>query len=325
MQQKKLKLQKTVEIVPASPFQFDSTFHKPDHFETPDNYYESGLKWQTFNWQNNHIGVKFENAGSIDFPKIIINIYSDKKLLDGYIESFVTEITYRYNLNYDLSDFYSQFKNDKDLKHIIDKFKGMRPAHSSNLYEYIIIGIMLQNTTVKRTISMMNNMFENFGTLLEFDGKQLFVYWNIGDLQKATEQDLRDLKLGYRAKSIKKIDDFFIQNSINEYDLRDKSLEEQKESLLTTYGVGPATVWYLLFDIFHQYDFFDYISPWEQRIYSKLFFYSDTETPVPVEKLIEHFNKFGKYRQLAVHYIWEDLWWKRKNENIAWLEKLIRV
>jgi hypothetical protein len=28
---------------------------------------------------------------------------------------------------------------------------------------------------------------------------------------------------------------------------------------------------------------------------------------------------------LAVHYIWEDIWWKRRNEHISWLEKLVRL
>jgi hypothetical protein len=28
---------------------------------------------------------------------------------------------------------------------------------------------------------------------------------------------------------------------------------------------------------------------------------------------------------LAVHYFWEDLWWKRKNEPVEWLEKMIRL
>jgi hypothetical protein len=28
---------------------------------------------------------------------------------------------------------------------------------------------------------------------------------------------------------------------------------------------------------------------------------------------------------LAVHYIWEDLFWKRKYEEVDWLEKLIRL
>ncbi len=39
----------------------------------------------------------------------------------------------------------------------------------------------------------------------------------------------------------------------------------------------------------------------------------------------KEFEKFREYKQLAVHYIWEDLWWKRKNANIPWLEKLIRI
>ena len=33
----------------------------------------------------------------------------------------------------------------------------------------------------------------------------------------------------------------------------------------------------------------------------------------------------GKYRMLAVHYFWQDLFWKRKNEHIEWLDKLVRL
>ncbi|MBE3092340.1 MAG: hypothetical protein IMZ51_01580 [Chloroflexi bacterium] len=37
-----------------------------------------------------------------------------------------------------------------------------------------------------------------------------------------------------------------------------------------------------------------------------------------------HFHFDGKYSMLAVHYIWEDIFWRRKNEKIDWLEKEIR-
>lgn len=33
----------------------------------------------------------------------------------------------------------------------------------------------------------------------------------------------------------------------------------------------------------------------------------------------------GKYSMLAVHYIWENIFWRRKNERIDWLEKEIRL
>lgn len=144
-------------------------------------------------------------------------------------------------------------------------------------------------------------------------------------LQEISEEDLRKLKLGYRAKSIKRIDEAFRTNQINELVMRAKPPDEQKTELLKLYGVGPATVWYLLFDVFHYYDAFSHISPWEQKIYSKLFFNQDPKNSVEIAKLLAYFEKFKPYRQLAVHYIWEELWWKRKNESIPWLEKLIRL
>lgn len=172
---------------------------------------------------------------------------------------------------------------------------------------------------------MFQALLENYGKLLEYDGKKLWCFWKPGDLQKVTEKQLRDLKVGYRAKMIKKIDDQFREGMVDEMELRDKSLEEQREELLKLYGVGPATVWYLLFDVFHHWYFFDHVSPWEQKIYSKLFFNKDPKKPVPVNMILKYFKRYGDYKQLAVHYIWEDLWWKRKNKHIPWLEKLIRV
>lgn len=321
----KLRKASRVELIPSSPFHFDSTFHKPAHFASGDNDWEPGIRWQTFRFLGNDIGVVFKNIGSVDKPLIEITIYSSRQLAQDFIEAFVKEIRYRYNLDFDLHDFYNRFSQDKILGPVIIKIRGMRPGHQDSLYEYLIIGILLQNCTVRRSIQMMQSLFEKYGTLLEFSGKKLWCFWEPGSLKNVTEDDLRALKIGYRAKSIKKVDDYFAQGRINETDLRKKDRDAQMKELLKLYGVGPATVWYLLFDVFHHFDFFNHISPWEQKIYSKLFFDRDPEKPVPVDKLMKYFERYGEYKQLAVHYIWEDLWWRRKNEHISWLEKLIRV
>ena len=160
---------------------------------------------------------------------------------------------------------------------------------------------------------------------MEYDNKQLWCFWNPGNFQKVAIEELRELKVGYRAKFIKKIDDHFATGAMDEMALRQKDRGTQMSELLKLYGVGPATVWYLLFDVFHHWDFFDHVSPWEQKIYSKVFFNQDPEKPVSVDKLLKHFEKYRPFQQLAVHYVWEDLWWKRKNESIPWLEKLIRI
>jgi len=315
----------TVEITPSAPFAFDPTFHRPDHFTSGDNLWEPGTRWQTLNWQGIPLGLKFVSNGTVDSPRIILEIFSERQLPGPVIDSLVDEIKFRYNLDLDLTGFYKWLQKNALLVPIIERLRGIRPGHPSSLYEYLIIGIVLQNAAVRRSIQMFQVLLENYGTLLEFDGKKLWCYWIPGGLKDVSEEELRALKVGYRAKFIKRIDDYFAQGLIDEEELRKEDRDTQMKELLKLYGVEPATVWYLLFDVFHHWDFFNHISRWEQKIYSKLFFDKELEDPVPVDKLLKYFERYGKYKQLAVHYIWEDLFWRRESEHIPWLEKEIRI
>jgi hypothetical protein len=88
----------------------------------------------------------------------------------------------------------------------------------------------------------------------------------------------------------------------------------------------PVIGAYFKVQVFHHQGEMVHISPWEQKIYSRLFFDRDPEDPAPVPELLAYFNEqFSPYQMLAVHYFWEDLFWRRKTEPVPWLEKLIRL
>jgi len=300
--------------------------HKPDHFPSQDTKWEPGVRWQTMLWQGKPLGLKFENKGTVTKPKIKLALFSDNKIDGKFINRLTEEINCRYDFGADLSEFTQKFKKDKQLGPIIRKWPGMRIMSPQSLYEYLGIGIVLQNCTVKRSVNMMQVLFEKFGKVVEFDRMKFYCFWKPKTLLKVSEEELRALKVGYRAKSLLRITEPFAKGKIDELRLRSENKDKQREILISLYGVGPATVGYILFDVFKHYDELRHISPWEQKIYSKLFFNVNPENPIPVEKLLDLFEKrYGKYKMLAVHYIWEDLWWKRKNEHIPWLEKLIRL
>lgn len=316
----------TTMLLPKAPFNFDATMHKPDHFPSADNAWEPGIRWQTMLWQERSLGLKFEDQGTVDQPKVSLSIWSTEELDHHFLTSLIDEITYRYTLQLDLTEFNQRFGSDPQLGPIINRWRGMRPLNHSSLYEYLIIAIVLQNATIRRSVNMMQMLFENYGTLLVYDDKALYCFWEPEVIDQATERDLRDLKIGYRAKSIKRVSGAFVINEIDEFELRCKSREAQREALLSLYGIGPASVGYILSDVFHHLDGLNYISPWEQKIYAKLFFDVAPDKPVPVDTLLRFFDeRFGQYKMLAVHYMWEDLFWKRKYEHIAWLEKLISL
>lgn len=322
----KLSLQAALDLVPTTPFHFDSTFYKPAHFKTTDTKWESGKRWQTMRGSGKTLGLLFQNAGTTSRPNVQVSVYSTKKLSPQFLESLKSELIWRYNLNLDLGEFYRAVRDEPALRDSIKRFRGMRPMHPGSLYEYFVIAILLQNATVKRSISMTQALFERYGTLLEFDGQRFWCFWEPKILATADEQELRGLKMGYRAKSLIKVSIPFANGKLDEMELRKNALEEQEKVLLSLYGIGPASVGYIMFDVFHHWDYLKHISPWEQKIYSKAFFDKDYETDlVPIETMLKHFDKWGKWKNLAVHYLWEDLWWRRQHEYIPWLEKLIRA
>jgi len=324
---KKLNFKQTFTVVPTTPFHFDYVFFKPAHFPTTDMKWESGKRWQTMLWQGKKLGLVFEDKSANKKPKVLVKVFSDEKLSPGFLRALKQEIIWRFNLDLNLAEFYRMAKKDSLLKPIIKKFRGLRPMHHGSLYEYLIIAIVLQNATVKRSVYMMQTLFENYGTLLEFDSKKFWCFWKPKVLSKTKEQKLRDLKMGYRAKSLIKVSEPFVKREINELELRIKSHKEQEETLINLYGIGPASTGYIMFDVFHRWGYLNHISPWEQKIYTKLFFNKDYKKElVPVEKMLKHFDKrWGKWKNLAVHYVWEDIWWKRRNKHIPWLEELIRL
>src|SRR3989338_7122351 len=100
-----LKLQKVIKVRPTKPFAFDPTFHKPYHFTSGDNYWEQGIRWQTWNWQSKCLGIKFSNKGTVANPLVEIKIYAKNKPSKDFVDSLIKEIKNLYNFNLDLADF----------------------------------------------------------------------------------------------------------------------------------------------------------------------------------------------------------------------------
>ena len=171
---------------------------------------------------------------------------------------------------------------------------------------------------------MTRVMLEKYGVKLKFDNKELYHFWEPKDMMNVAEQELRDLKVGYRAKLFIRASETFVKEKINELQLRKLPAEEAKQRLLKLYGVGSETVRILLVEALHHQDIFEHVAPWQQKIYSKLLF---NKKLVPTDKIIKYVNnKWGEWAHLAASYIWEDIFWQReKGKKISWLEKEIRM
>jgi 3-methyladenine DNA glycosylase/8-oxoguanine DNA glycosylase len=319
-------MKKRFEIVikPIPPFDFDSTVYVPHHFPTPDFQWQPNLLWKTFNFHRNQFGLKMANNGTTDKPKVKLTIYSEKTLSEEETDEVLEELNWRYGLDEDISEFFTEFKEDRFLKPVFRRLRGMRSSCSNSLYELLIISVVLQNATVRRTVQMMNNLLDAYGTRLKFDNKDLLSFWRPEDLKGVSEEELKSLKVGYRAKMIRLVSVFFAEGKIDESSLKKKSTEDARKELMKLYGVGPATAQNILSEYLRRYTVLDLKGKlWEQKIISRVMF---EEELVLAQEITETFERrYGKWKWLAFYYVFTEVFWKHKERRIPWLEREIRL
>ena len=116
-----------IALAPRAPFHFDATMHKPDHFPAADNAWEPGVRWQTARWQGRALGLKFEDQGTVDQPRIRLSVWSEEALDRPTIDGLLDEVRYRYNL--DLVAFEAVYAAvDADWPAALDVFRAAAAA-----------------------------------------------------------------------------------------------------------------------------------------------------------------------------------------------------
>jgi len=310
-------------ITPSAPFHFDATFHKPSNFPAPFTAWEPGRYWQTIRIDGRLLGLRIENLGTSLRPSIRIVVFHNGGFEDRTKRELRDELTWRFHLDADLREFDRRMRVDARFAPVFRRWRGMRGSNPYTLYELMIVGVLLQNATVRRTVQMTEALLRAFGTQVSFDRKILFAMWTPAELRGVSEQELRALKVGYRAKMIKRLSAAFAAGEIDEFKLRAMDHESIRRELLKLYGVGPETARILLEAAFHYHSAIGHIAPWERKIYSRLFY---NRRIVAESRIRDDLNRrHGEYATLAVGYIFEDVFWRRRHEHIPWLEKEIRL
>jgi 3-methyladenine DNA glycosylase/8-oxoguanine DNA glycosylase len=269
-------------------------------------------------------GVDLRNEGNIENPILRITLFSGERLSNSEIKYFQDEISWRYGLNEDITEFVKGFQYDEILEPVIQRWKGMRVSCVYSLYELAIVTVVLQNTNVSRSTLMLKSLLQKYGRKACLGKYRLYGFWEPHQIISVSEKDLRDLKLGYRAKFIREISIAFANKTIDENELKITGRWEAKRQLMKLKGIGPVSAQILLLEYLRYYDSIEYIPPWDRKIYSKLIL--GKEDASSEEILREAKRRWGKWAGLAMHYLWEDIFWRRqKGEKMEWLEKLLRL
>lgn len=142
----------------------------------------------------------------------------------------------RLRVDDDLVSVRTSVPDDELIESAFDTYWGMRIVRDPP-FGGLISFICSAQMRVSRIHGMQQRLRERFGTPIEFNNTTVHAYPTPAQLAAASEDELRDLSLGYRAPYVKATAEMVVAGD-DPADVRGEPYEEARETLTRYVGVG---------------------------------------------------------------------------------------
>lgn len=185
---------------------------------------------------------------------------------------------------------------DNEIKDIIDNSYGFR-IQKMPKFETLISYMISINNSVSNIKKCVDKLSINYGKCIMFENKNYYLFPTPKELKDVTESDLRDLKLGFRAKYVKEMIDK-VNNGVLDLNLiDDMSTSDAFNYLMEHKGIGLKVASCILLFAYQKYDSYP-IDVWVKRIMKERYYIEDTN------KIKDFINeRYGKYSGIVIQYM----------------------
>lgn len=191
---------------------------------------------------------------------------------------------------------------DEYMAKAVEYGKGIRILHQDP-WEMLISFIISQNKAIPHIKQCINNISKQFGFPLEQTGgddKHYYAFPTPKQLSRATEQQLRDCKVGFRAPYIMDACHKILNGDIILNDLFIMSVEEAREKLMMIKGVGPKIADCILLFAYGKGEVFP-TDVWIKRVVEGIYFEGRQVKPAEIQIFAQ--NYFGDLAGYAQQYL----------------------
>ena len=241
-----------------------------------------------------------DNSFDIILSDRVINVYQKNNYL--YVTSNKDDNLKEVVINYfDLENDYEKMndyliKKDDKLKDAIS-FSSVLTMIRQQPFETIFEYIISANNGVPQITNSLNLVSEKYGRKVNFNDKEYFLFPSSEDLKDVTESDLRNCKVGFRDKYLKKIIDKVNKGEFDINSIFEMDTQTALNKLMENNGIGPKVASCILLFAYQKYDVFP-IDTWVKKIMKNNY-------EIEGEKNIRKFAKetYGKYSGIAIQYL----------------------
>lgn len=182
-----------------------------------------------------------ENRYAVHAADKYLEIEQEKTLVTFYCPE--TEFLLFWITYFDLDADYDRYikainPRDKYLGRAAETGNGIRILRQ-DLWEMIVSFLISQQNNIVRIRRCIENICTRFGEeKMTWDGRTYYAFPTPESLALASEEELRDCNLGYRAKYVGRTARAVAAGEISLEEIRIMPYKKAREQLLTLYGVG---------------------------------------------------------------------------------------
>jgi len=147
------------------------------------------------------------------------------------------EVKNALGLDRDLNKIFASFPEDNFLEEAKKELWGLRIIQDE-FFPCLISYLCSPQMRIPRIKEMHNKVAEEFGGKKVVDGIELRRFPTVEELSQASEEDLRELGVGYRAKYIVETIKILQDTDFDSEKVREMDYEDAREEMKRLYGVG---------------------------------------------------------------------------------------
>jgi len=260
---------------------------------------------------NRFDGVKFQKVfqfnGALyllslseDNGKPVLTVHPDNRKIE--IQNIAGSIARKIlGLDFDLARFYQMVKDDPILCPLTERFHGMRPTLSADLFEILITSITAQQINLQFAFTVRSRLIRRYGETLNHKGQKYFAFPTPEKLSRARVQTLRNLQFTERkAEYIIDLSKRIRDGNLNLTNLQTAFDEEIHETLTQSRGIGRWTVdWFLARGLGRGAAF----PAGDLGVAKAVQHFYFNEEKQPQEKLRDFAKRWGEFQNLTAHYL----------------------
>ncbi len=272
------------------------------HFDLPLTV-ECG---QLFHWEKEGQGY----VGTIDGEAAFVEQSGDALLVTG----LDPEKARRYfALDHPLPEIYATFPDDPAMTTALDYCRGLRIVRQP-AWECLATFITSAMKQVAHISQMSHAIRRRFGTRVQLGDRELFTYPSPAELAAATEAELRECRLGFRAKNLLSSARMIATGAVDLDAVAGLNDDAARAELCRLPGVGEKVANCALLFGFGRLAAFP-IDVWIERVLRSIYFVRKRKVTTKRLRAFSaaHFGPFGGYAQQYLFHHARKTWPRGKS------------